>query len=299
MTIISTAGGRAGAAATVESRRSWLIAATAVAVYAISYGAPLITVVGLKTIATDLGGGRAVPALAYSLAWLGAGVGGIAMGRLAERIGVRRVVMGGAVMIAVGLTICASGGAATLYIGQGVFMGLVGNACINAPLYIYVARWFDRRRGTALALISSGQYVAGAFWPPIFEHAIDGFGWRHTMLIYAVFEVVAILPIAAVMFTAAPETTQPGAVAAGQRVGARVIGLPANLVLGLLCLAGVLCCIPMAMPQGHLVAFCSDIGIPASQGALMLSVLLGCAFVSRQFWGLLSDRIGGLRTVLA
>ncbi|HVC52206.1 MAG TPA: MFS transporter [Stellaceae bacterium] len=298
MTIVSTAGGRVGAAATVESRRSWVIAATAVAVYAVSYGAPMITVVGLKTIATDLGGGREVPALAYSLAWLGAGIGGIAMGRLAERVGVRRVVMGGAVMIAVGLAICASGGATSLYVGQGVFMGLVGNACINAPLYIYVARWFDRRRGTALALISSGQYVAGAFWPPIFEHSIAGFGWRHTMLVYAVFEVVAILPLATLVFTAAPETVQPGAVAAGPRVGEPVIGMRANLVLGFLCLAGMLCCIPMAMPQGHLVAYCSDIGISASQGALMLSVLLGCAFISRQFWGVLSDRIGGLNTVL-
>jgi MFS family permease len=66
----------------------------------------------------------------------------------------------------------------------------------------------------------------------------------------------------------------------------------------MMCAAAVLCCIPMAMPQGHLVAFCSDLGIERSIGALMLSVLLGTAFVSRQIWGIISDRIGGLSTVL-
>lgn len=301
MTILSAGRARAGAApaTTIETRRSWIVAITAVAVYGVSYGAPMITVVGLKTIAGDLGGGRAIPALAYSVAWLGAAVGGIIMGRLAERVGIRWVVGFGAVMIGVGLAICASGGSAALLIGHGLFMGLIGNACINAPLYIYIARWFDRRRGTALALISSGQYVAGAVWPTLFERAIAGIGWRHTMLVYAVFEIVAILPMAGLMFTAAPETVHLEQASAGPRRSAPVIGLRPNVALGFLCFAGLLCCIPMAMPQGHLVAYCSDLGIPASQGAAMLSVVLGCAFVSRQFWGLLSDRIGGLRTILA
>jgi len=299
MAILSTAGARAAPAATIETRQSWIVAMIAVAIYAVSYGAPLITVVGLKPIAADLGSGREVPALAYSLAWLGAAVGGIGMGRLAERIGVRWTVIGGALMIGLGLVICANGGRASLYIGQGVFMGLIGNAGINAPLYIYVARWFDRRRGTALALISSGQYVAGAVWPPFFERMIAGIGWRHTMLIYAAVEICLILPVAAVVFGVAPETAHLAEAAAAPRVGARVLGLPANLALGLLCLAGFLCCVPMAMPQGHLVAYCSDLGIPATSGAAMLSVLLGCAFLSRQFWGVLSDRIGGLRTVMA
>ncbi len=78
----------------------------------------------------------------------------------------------------------------------------------------------------------------------------------------------------------------------------RVLGWPPNLVFVLLCAAAFLCCVPMAMPQAHLVAFCSDLGIAAPIGAAMLSVLLGIAFLSRQVWGAISDRIGGLRTVL-
>ena len=76
------------------------------------------------------------------------------------------------------------------------------------------------------------------------------------------------------------------------------MGWPPNLVFGLMTAAVIFCCIPMAMPQQHLPAFCSDLGILASHGAAMLSVLLGTAFISRQFWGWVSDRLGGLNTVL-
>lgn len=299
MAILTTTGAGSVAPDTIETRRSWIVAITAVAVYGVSYGAPMITVVGLKTIAGEFGGGRSVPALAYSVAWLGASIGGILMGRLAERVGIRLVVSLGAVMIGIGLAVCALGGPTALVVGHGLLMGLVGNACINAPLYIYIARWFDKRRGTALALISSGQYVAGAVWPPLFERTIATSGWRHTMLIYAVFEIAAILPMAWLIFTTAPEIAEPAPIAGRSRRAERVIGLRPNVALGILCVAGLLCCTPMALPQGHLVAFCSDLGIPASQGAAMLSVVLGCAFISRQFWGMLSDRIGGLKTILA
>ena len=54
-----------------------------------------------------------------------------------------------------------------------LFMGLLGNGALDAPLLIYVSRWFDRRRGTALALISSGQYIAGVVWPFVIEHGIE------------------------------------------------------------------------------------------------------------------------------
>jgi MFS family permease len=86
----------------------------------------------------------------------------------------------------------------------------------------------------------------------------------------------------------------------GGEAGTRrsVLGMRPNTVLGLLCIAGFACCIPMSIPQGHLVAFCSDVGIPAAQGAAMLSVLQGSAFVSRVLWGWMADRVGGLKTVV-
>jgi MFS family permease len=285
--------------ASVESRASWIVALTALGIYTVSFGAPTITVVALKPIAAELGSARSVPALAFALAWFGSATGGVMMGWLAGRIGIRPVVIGGALMIAVGLGLSSLGGtAAALYLGHGVFMGVLGNAGINAPLYVYVSRWFDRRRGSAMALISSGMYLAGAIWPTPFERLVATFGWRDTMLIYAAFELAVILPAAALMLGPAPETRDEGPLPGSAATG-WVLGLRPRVVQGFLCLAGFLCCIPMAMPQGHLVAFCSDLGIQASHGAAMLSVLLGCAFLSRQFWGLVTDRIGGLRTVLA
>src|SRR5262250_2222298 len=168
---------------------------------------------------------------------------------------------------------------------------------MNAPFYVYVSRWFDRRRGSALALISSGAYVAGAVWPPIFERAVAYAGWRQTMRYYSLFEVAVVVPLAAVFLRPPPKLPPFGALDAMSATNT-VMGWPPNFVFVLLGAAGIFCCIPMAMPQAHLPAFCSDLGILASHGAAMLSVLLGTAFVSRQFWGWVSDRFGGLNTVL-
>jgi len=207
-------------------------------------------------------------------------------------------VMFGALMIGAGLALSTFGPPWPLWIGHGLFIGLIGLGGINAPMYIYVSRWFDRRRGSALALISSGSYLAGAMWPPVFERVIAAVGWRQAMLYYAIAEIAVIVPLAALYFRHPPELILPAASAGNGGAPARVLGWPPNVVFGLMCCAAVLCCIPMAMPQGHLVAFCSDLGISRSVGAIMLSVLLGTAFVSRQLWGAISDRIGGLATVL-
>jgi MFS family permease len=282
----------------IETKESWVVASVALLIMMMAFGAAWITAVALKDIAGEVGGARSIPALASALAWLGSGTGGILMGRIADRVGTRWTVICGGLMIGLGLAISTLGAPWPLWIGHGLFIGLIGLGGINAPLYIYVSRWFDRRRGSALALISSGSYLAGAVWPPVFERAIAGLGWRQTMLWYAVAEIVVIVPLAAIYFRRPPEEFH-AATASGSGVGhARLLGLPRNVVFAMMCGAGVLCCIPMAMPQGHLVAFCSDLGISRSMGALMLSVLLGTAFLSRQIWGVISDRIGGLATVL-
>lgn len=267
-------------------------------ILALSFGAPWITVVALKPIAAETEGLRSVPALATSLAWIGFGVGGIVMGHIAERVGVRWTVIFGALMIAAGLALSTGGQTWQLYVGQGLFMGFLGIGGMNAPFYVYVSRWFDRRRGSALALISSGSYVAGAIWPPVFERAVAYAGWRQTMFWYALIEIATIVPLAAIFLRRPPELPLPAGVVAGGSAHNSVMGWRPNLVFALLAVAVIFCCTPMAMPQMHLPALCSDLGILASHGAAMLSVLLGTAFVSRQFWGWVSDRIGGLNTVL-
>jgi MFS family permease len=166
------------------------------------------------------------------------------------------------------------------------------------PLIVYVSRWFEQRRGAALALISSGQYIAGMIWPSVFEQAIAHAGWQATMIGYAVFVLLAIPPMAIWFLHPAPAQPHYELATSGTGRKNTILGLSPNLVLALLSTAGFCCCVPMALPQSHLVAFCSDIGIPAVQGAAMLSVLQACAFVSRQFWGWLADKVGGLITLL-
>jgi MFS family permease len=282
----------------VESKSSWIVAVVVLAILALSFGAPWITIVALKLIAAETGGLRTVPALASALAWLGFGSGGILMGYVAEKVGVRWTVLLGAAMIALGLALSTGGEVWQLYVGQGLFVGFFGIGGMNAPFYVYVSRWFDRRRGSALALISSGAYMAGAVWPPLFERAIAYTGWRETMLGYGLLEIVVVVPLAIIFLRNPPELSLPGGALAGSSAPAAVLGWPPNLVFALMAVAVVFCCIPMAMPQAHLPALCSDLGILASHGAAMLSVLLGTAFVSRQFWGWISDRMGGLKTVL-
>jgi MFS family permease len=254
-----------------------------------------IIAVALKDIAGEIGGTRSIAALASALAWLGSGAGGIMMSRIADRVGTRWTVICGSPMIGLGLVISTPGSPWPLWIGHGLFIGLGGLGGISAPLYIYVTTcWFDRRRGPALALISSGSHLAGPLGPPVFERAVAGLGWRQTMLCYAIAEIVVIVPLGTFYFRHPPELFhQANAVLAGGRQ-THLLGLPRNVVFAMPCGAGMLCCIPMGMPQGHLVAFCTDLGISRSMGALTLSVLLGTAFLSRQVWGLISDRIGVL-----
>ena len=283
----------------IETRTSWIVGSISVVLLATSFGALWITAVALKEIAAEIGGGRSAPSLASSLAWLGTSFGGLLMGRVAHRYGIRWTVIIGAASIAIGLAISTLGTAWQLYVGHGLFMGLLGNAGLNAPLYVYVSRWFDRRRGSALALVSSGSYLAGAVWPPILERAIAAVGWRQTMLMYALFELALIVPLALLYLRTPPDTAAASGSTAEPAASATVFGWPANVVFALLAFAAFLCCVTMSMPQAHMVALCTDLGIPAAHGAAMLSVLLGVGFLTRQLWGVISDRIGGLLTLLA
>jgi MFS family permease len=119
------------------------------------------------------------------------------------------------------------------------------------------------------------------------------------MLLYGVLVVGTIVPLAAIFFRVPPEW--PWLQAADSTGGTSVLsvlGLPPNLVLGLLGLAIFCCCVTMSMPLSHMIAFCSDIGIGPAHGAAMLSTQLAIGFVAQQMWGWLADRLGGLATVL-
>src|ERR1019366_7877693 len=285
-------------AGSIETPASWVVACVALAVLSVSYGAPLVTVVALKPIAAEFGTDRAAPALAVSLTYIGSGMGGIVMGWIAGRVGMRPVAIVCGLMITLGLVLASYGGLYQLYASNLLLIRLLGGAGMFLSMLADVTRWFGRRRGSAIALVSSGQYVAGAGWPLLLQIGVDEFGWRQTMRIYAVIIAVTIPALAAVFLRRPPELAAHPAATAGALAVTPVSGIPPNLVQALLAGAIFCCCVTMSIPLAHMVAFCSDIGIGPRPGAAMLSLQLAAGVIAQQIWGWVADRLGGLRTIL-
>jgi MFS family permease len=280
---------------TIETKQSWIVALAVLSIMVISYGSPLLTAVGLSQIAATFDNQRSIPALANSLVWLGSGAGGILMGPLAERVGAQATVIFGGLMIAASFGVSTLSGSTTLLIGHGLMVGILGTGAIHAPLHVYISRWFDRHRGTALALVASGQYLGGAFWPPLLLALLTKWGWQSAMIAFGAVALLVITPITALLLKAEP--VDPRSADPSFQLQTPHLSRPVAL-FPLLCVASVLCCIPMAMPTAHLPALCGDFGIAPTRGAAMLSLMLGIGFVSRQVWGWLSDRIAGARKSL-
>ena len=283
----------------VETPYGWVVVFASLAVHSIALAAPTILFVALKPIAADLDTARAVPSMAYSLLMIGTGIGGIAMGRWMDRYGVMQPVLFGSVMICLGALLASHAeGRWSLFIATGLLMGLLGKAAMIAPLVANVTRWFDRRRGLAVAIITSGQGLAGAVWPPVVQHFNDLVGWRGTFLYFAVFGAATMVPAAFLLRPRPPIAVSdrpPGAVRTDER---RVLDLPPHVAQVMLWIAVIGCCTAMSVPIVHLVSHVTDQGYTLEQGARVLSVLFVAAFLSRLGFGVLADRIGPVRTLL-
>ena len=250
----------------MDSRAAWIVAGAALVILMIAYGAPLLSAVALRPIAAEFGTERAAPAAAGAFTLIGAAFGGIVAGWLSGWLGIRRIVLFGAAMLAAGLILSASGGLTHLYVGHGLLMGLFGTSCIFSPVVTYVSRWFDRSRGAAVAMISSGQSLSGALWPILFQTGITEFGWRHTMLVFGLFVGVAILALAAIFLRPPPEARpSQGGGGGDPKAGAPVFGFSPNFAMIVLTVAIFCCCVPMAMPSQHIVAFCGDLGFAIAE----------------------------------
>ena len=280
-----------------ESLYACVRLAAALALMTIGGAGMYAVVVALPPVQAEFGVARADASLPYALTMLGFGLGGIVMGRLSDRFGVIvPVLIGGACL---GLGFIAAGAAANLWLftlAQGVLIGFLGCSASFAPLVADTSQWFDRHRGIAVAICASGNYVAGAIWPPVLQHFFDGYGWRATYMGVGVFCLATMLPLAFVLRPRPPLAS--AAFSNSNKSNARALGLSPNALLGLLSVAGVACCVAMSMPQVHIVAYCADLGFGAARGAQMLSLMLAFGIVSRLASGWICDRIGGLRTLL-
>ncbi len=283
-----------------DSRRSWIRLAAIVALSTLGGAGMWSVVVALPFVQAEFGATRAEASLPYTLTMVGFAAGGILMGRLSDRYGVMKPVMGGAVVMGAGYILAGMAPSLALFaLAQGVMIGMLGSSAAFGPLMADASLWFRRRRGIAVALAAAGNYLAGVVWPPLLTVLIGHWGWRVAHIVVGVIVLVAMPPLALMLRARAPGSATRVAPVAG--VAARVdrpLGFSKNALTGILGFAGIGCCIAMAMPQVHIVAYCGDLGYGVARGTEMLSLMLACGIVSRIASGFIADRIGGLRTLL-
>ncbi len=286
------------ALSTPDSPQAWRRLAAVLALMTIGSGAMYVIAVVLPAVQAEFGVARADASLPYTLMMVGFGLGGIAMGKLADRYGVMVVALIGSAGLGLGFVGASMAGSLMAFaLLHGVLIGACGSAATFAPLVADTSLWFVRRRGIAVAICASGNYMAGAIWPPIVQHFVGSVGWRSTYFGLGIFCVLT-MPLLALALRARPPAAVLAKPAGGAVVSDRPFGLPVTQAQLLLCVAGVACCVAMAMPQVHIVAYCGDLGFGAARGAEMLSLMLACGIVSRLVSGAICDRIGGLRTLL-
>ena len=296
--MITTAATAPDPARVIDSAYAWRRLAISVLLSTIGGVGMWSVVVMLPSIEAEFGVARAEATLPYTFTMLGVMVGGVLMGRVADRFGVMAASLAGTLALALGYVI--AGAATTLWqvaLVHGLLIGLFGSSATFAPLIADISHWFERRRGIAVGIVACGSYLAGTIWPPVVQHLIAAFGWRQSYFAIGLFCLATMLPLAFLLRPRAP--THEAAGAAVRRAGvAETLGVRPNLLQGLLMVAGLACCVAMAMPQVHIVAYCGDLGYGAARGAEMLSLMLGFGVVSRLASGWITDRIGPIMTLL-
>ena len=283
----------------VDSAYAWFRLAVSVLLSAIGGVAMWSVVVALPAVQQEFGVARGAASLPYTLTMLGTAVGNIVIGRMVDRFGIVVPLRIAALMLGLGYLAASFAQTLTEFaLAQGLLMAFLGGSVTFGPLMADVSFWFVRRRGLAVSICAAGSYLSGTIWPPVVQYLIGEYGWRQTHVGLGLFCLVTILPLSwflrrTPVMTAA---TTRASTALGRARG--MPGMSPGALTALLCVAGVSCCVAMAMPQVHLVAYCADLGYGPARGAEMLSVMLVCGIVSRVGSGFISDRIGGVRTLI-
>ena len=266
---------------------------------AVAGSAMYAAILVLEPAAEEFGTGRGAGSMPYTLFMIGFAAGGVVMGRLADRFGIIAPALLASLCLPAGLLFAAE--ATELWhfsVSLGVLCGLFGMSATFAPVASDISHWFTARRGLAVGIVISGTYVSGAIWPPVLQHFIDTYGWRATYEGLGHLTLLMMLPLALLLYRPASVDHEEGLATGGRGSGRRSLGFSSRSLQGLLGLAGVGCCAAMAMPQVHIVPFVIDLGFDAVHGARMLALMLGFGVVSRLVSGWLSDRIGGLKTLV-
>jgi MFS family permease len=280
---------------TPDSPQAWVRLGLAVLIGAIGSVGMWSVVVALPAVQDDFATTRAAASLAFTAVMLGFGVGGVLTGRLCDRFGIVAAIGLGAIGTTFGYIWAGLSPTLWSFVAAHFLIG-GGASATFGPLMTEASHWFERRRGIAVTVAASGNYIGGAVWPPVVNAAIAGIGWPSAHIAIGVASGIAMAVALLVLRSRMNGTARH---ARNDAAPVRVqLPMSANALTALLCVAGLACCVAMAMPQVHIVAYCGDLGYGAARGAEMLSLMLGFGIISRIGSGYLADRIGGLRTLL-
>ena len=272
--------------------------ATVLALMTLGCSAMYAGVMVLEPLALELDTGRGNSSLIYGTFMIGFALGGVFMGRLADRMGIMIPALIGSLALPAGFYLAAHASSILeICLAFSLLCGFLGSSFSMAPLIADISHWFSRRRGLAVGIAFSGSYVAGAIWPPILQRMFDAQGWRESFVDLALLTLILMALLSLLLYPRSPINKQlPTASSANSNLTNSAIS--AGTLQSLIYLAGFGCCVAMAMPQVHIVPYVMDLGHPAIRGAEMLGLMLGFGVISRIGSGWLSDRIGGLATLV-
>lgn len=279
-----------------DSTYAWLRLALSLLLGTVACVGTWSVVVVLPAVQAEFGTLRAGASLPYTCAMLGFGFGNIAMGRIADRYGILVPIVLGAVLLGAGYILAGLSGSLWQFaLAHGLLIG-IGSGAGFAPLIADLSHWFRKHRGLAVVFGASGSYVAGMIWPQVITWGTQAHGWRATHIGIGLAVLAIMLPLS-LFFRRRPAAATLAAAEASSAGARGDLGLSANQLQTLLAVAGFCCCVAMAMPQVHIVAYCGDLGYGVARGAEMLSLMLGLGIISRVGSGFVADRIGGAATL--
>jgi MFS family permease len=253
-------------------------------------------VVALPAVQAEFGVARGGASLPFVLTTVGFALGGLIMGKLSDRFGIIPPVLFGSCALGAGYVLASMASSLSQFAATyGLLIGMLGSASTFVPLMADISKWFERRRGIAVALCASGNYIAGAFWPPVVEYLIRTMGWRSAHFWIGVACAALMIPLT--LLLRAPAPVRAAHASPLSSAFPRAAHLAPGTLQILLATAGFACCVAMSMPQVHIVAYCGDLGYGIANGARMLSLMLGFGIVSRIASGFVADRLGGITTL--
>ena len=279
-----------------DSRYSWLRLGVTLLIACVGNVGMWAVIVIMPDMQAEFGIDRGTASLPYTACMAGFAIGSLIVGRWVDRYGISLCLISTAVLMTAGFALAALSPSSGLVIALHFVIGF-GAATNFGPLIADISHWFLRRRGIAVAITASGNYLSGAIWPLLLTGVLDTHGWRGVYLALALIVPATVIPLALILRREISEAaTEKADQAASDRRGAT--GLSPRQLQIMLIIAGIACCVAMSMPQVHIVALCADLGFGPAVGAEMLSLMLLGGVVSRLISGLLADRLGGVMTLL-